>query len=57
MAFYKSEGHCRVPREYKAESGFGLGEWVHCQRKLFARKEPRFMAEHYPKLSAIGFVW
>ena len=38
-AFVSREGHCRVPRGYRDDDGFNLGQWVHNQRARGRRGE------------------
>jgi superfamily II DNA or RNA helicase len=33
MEFVEHEGHAKVPKDYKAENGFRLGEWAKTQRQ------------------------
>jgi hypothetical protein len=35
-AFRDKEGHCQVPKKYKTEDGYNLGQWLQDQRKKFA---------------------
>ena len=38
--FSEREGYCRVPREYKTEDGYPLGQWVRIQRKTRRQMDP-----------------
>ena len=52
--FYNREGHCRVPRRYKTDSGYRLGNWVSDQRKVKDTMDP----DRRPRLEALqGWVW
>ena len=51
---FKSKfGHCRVPREYKANSK--LANWVAVQRRIHANG--KLLSERTTRLEALGFAW
>ena len=51
--FKEQQGHCRVPKSFKSDSGFALGSWVRGQRA----KVKSLTAEQVARLNEIGFVW
>ncbi|WP_295766359.1 Helicase associated domain protein [uncultured Oscillibacter sp.] len=56
--FYEEHGHLRVPRRYKTEEGYALGNWIGTQRSVRAgRQYGRLPPERIARLDAIGMVW
>jgi hypothetical protein len=55
IKFKDQYGNCIVPRGYKAESGFGLDEWVSSKRKQHKAKV--LSNEQMVRLIELGFVW
>ena len=52
--FVQNEGHARVPKDYRTESGFRLGGWVQSQRS----EVERLPAEWKAQLEALpGWAW
>jgi superfamily II DNA or RNA helicase len=52
--FVQNEGHARVPKDYRTESGFRLGGWVQSQRS----EVERLPAELKAQLEALpGWAW
>ncbi|MDG4795519.1 helicase associated domain-containing protein [Micromonospora sp. WMMD1082] len=54
LAFSDRDGHLVVPR-FHIESGYGLGEFIHCFRGRFYRRE--IDDEQIRILNALGMVW
>ena len=52
-AYREREGHCRVPKSFKADSAFDLGSWVSAQR--LARD--KLLPERKKLLEDLGFEW
>ena len=52
-AYVEQEGHSRVPRGYKTENGYRLGNWINKQRA----KKDQLTPERIQRLDALGFVW
>jgi len=50
--YQQIHGTTRVPR-----SSGTLGEWVHMQRRLHHKKDPKFLARRAQQLDDIGFEW
>lgn len=50
--YQQIHGTTRVPR-----SSGTLGEWVHMQRRLHNKKDPKFLARRAVQLDDIGFEW
>jgi uncharacterized protein YjiS (DUF1127 family) len=48
-------GHCRVPKRYKTEDGFALGDWVGNRRR--ACKLNRLSDDTIKFLEDLGFIW
>ena len=56
--FYEEHGHLRVPRRYRTEEGYALGNWIGTQRSVRAgRQYGRLPPERIARLGAIGMVW
>ena len=56
--FYEEHGHLRVPRRYRTEEGYALGNWIGTQRSVRAgRQYGRLPPERIARLDAIGMVW
>lgn len=53
--FYRNHGHLSVPRQYVAEDGFDVYEWVTAQRKKF--REGELSSERITRLESIGMDW
>src|SRR5712671_5331398 len=52
--FSDREGHCRVPRSYKAADGYRLGQWVRVQRA----NEKRISLDRRQRLEGLaGWEW
>jgi superfamily II DNA or RNA helicase len=52
-AYKELHGHCLVPKRYKDEDGFKLGQWVGVKRK-----SPDMMSlERVALLNQVGFIW
>jgi len=52
--FAERYGHGRVPRNYKTDEGYGLGEWVQKQRKT----KDKMDSDHRQRLEAASFwLW
>ena len=49
--WYADHGTFKVPRQ---ES---LGEWLHNQRTLYSRRDPKFMTKKAPRLEEIGYTF
>lgn len=43
--------------KWPTQSMGSLGEWVHKQRTLYAKKEVNYMKHYFPKLDEVGFEW
>ena len=58
VAYEKSNGNLRVPRDYKAEDGFPLGQWMKAMRaaKVGTHKKP-LTAKQIHQLEALGMFW
>ena len=54
MGFSEREGHCRVPKVYKTDDGYPLGQWVAVQRRTKNLTAP----DRRQRLEALlGWVW
>ncbi|WP_181871669.1 DEAD/DEAH box helicase [Sphaerisporangium album] len=54
-AFYKANGHLRMPVKQMTPDGFGLGQWVMNRRK--DKRDGRLTGEQIETLSKLGMVW
>jgi superfamily II DNA or RNA helicase len=55
-SFVEREGHSRVPRRYRGDGGFGLGQWVSHQRQGYQRGT--LEDERRRRLEALaGWIW
>lgn len=58
QAFYREHGHLAVPRRYKTEDGYSLGQWLNTQRNVRAKKQPGNLDEdRIARLNSIGMLW
>jgi Helicase associated domain len=56
-AFKGREGHCRVPRGFKSEDGYVLGNWVSTQRRNRQATVRALSDDQIRRLDEIGFIW
>ena len=58
VEYYKTYGNLEVPRRYKTDDGYSLGNWIFTQRKVYAGESYGNLSEdRIKKLEAIGMVW
>lgn len=58
QAFYREHGHLAVPRRYKTEEGYSLGQWLNTQRSVRAGKRfGSLNADRIARLDSIGMLW
>lgn len=58
VEYYKTYGNLEVPRRYKTDDGYSLGNWIFTQRKVYAGESYGNLSEdRVEKLEAIGMVW
>lgn len=56
--YYFTNGNLEVPRRYKTDDGYSLGNWIFTQRKVYAGESYGCLDEHrIKKLENIGMVW
>ena len=56
--YYHEHGNLEVPRRYKTDDGYSLGNWIFTQRKVYAGESYGCLDEHrIKKLENIGMVW
>ncbi|MEY8260484.1 Helicase associated domain protein [Oscillospiraceae bacterium 50-60] len=56
--FFEEHGHLRIPRRYRTQEGYALGNWLMTQRKVRAgRQYGRLSRERIARLDAIGMEW
>ena len=56
--YYLTNGNLEVPRRYKTDDGYSLGNWIFTQRKVYAGESYGCLDEHrIKKLENIGMVW
>ena len=53
--YYTQHGNFDLPKRYKTEEGYGLGDWVGMQRKDY--KAGRISADHENLLNQLGIRW
>ncbi len=57
-AYYEKHGNLEVPRRYKTEDGYSLGEWLVIQRRVYKGESFGILTERQKKkLDAIGMRW
>ena len=58
VEYYKTFGNLEVPRRYKTDDGYSLGNWIFTQRKVYNGESYGNLDEkRIAKLEAIGMVW
>ena len=58
VKYYKTYGNLEVPRRYKTDDGYSLGNWIFTQRKVYAGESYGNLSEdRIQKLESIGMVW
>lgn len=58
VEYYKTYGNLEVPRRYKTDDGYSLGNWIFTQRKVYAGESYGNLSEdRIKKLESIGMVW
>lgn len=56
--YFKRYGNLQVPRRYKTEEGYALGNWIFAQRRIRAGVRSGMLSdEQIAKLDAIGMIW
>lgn len=56
--YYLTNGNLEVPRRYKTDDGYSLGNWIFTQRKVYAGESYGCLDEQrIKKLENIGMVW
>lgn len=55
VAFFREEGHFRVPEDYLTVDGVNLASWKNGQRQR--RKQGKLLEEEQRLLDKIGFPW
>lgn len=56
--YFKRYGNLQVPRRYKTEEGYALGNWIFTQRRIRAGARSGMLDdERIAKLDAIGMIW
>jgi len=53
--FQQQEGHCRVPRTFKANQK--LARWIQSQRQAYTMGSKRMTPDRIRTLESIGFAW
>ena len=53
QALKEREGHCRVPKGYMTDDGYGLYNWVQTQRE----NKDHLTDDQRRRLDGVGFVW
>ena len=56
-AYHAEHGHARVPKRYRAPSGYRLGQWVADQHRAYSASLRRLSPERIADLEALGVVW
>lgn len=56
--YYEAHGDLKVPRRYKTEEAYALGDWVFAQRKVRAGLRHGVLTDsQIAKLDEIGMIW
>ena len=56
--YYETEGNLEVPRRYKTEEGYALGDWIFTQRSVYRGDSYGTLGEErIRKLESIGMIW
>ena len=57
-AYYERKGDLRVPKKYKTNEGYSLGNWILTQRRVRRGDQYGDLSEEkIAKLDAIGMIW
>ena len=56
--YYQRHGNLEVPMKYQTEEGYGLGRWIHTQRRVYAGEKYGVLGEErIRRLNQIGMIW
>lgn len=56
--YYEKNGNLDVPKRYKTENGYSLGNWITTQRRIYAGAvNGRLSKERTDRLDKIGMIW
>ena len=56
--YYREHGNLEVPVKYQTEEGYGLGQWILTQRRVYAGEKYGVLgADRIRRLNQIGMVW
>lgn len=56
--YYRQHGNLEMPVKYQTEEGYGLGQWILTQRRVYAGEKYGVLGEdRIRKLEQIGIVW